>query len=166
VEESEIQHYPVYGATPYELHRSMVTNGPFNEIVQQRVYAEIHWRLKWKFDYSWEARKCRIDKFQIMLLSTITMPQWMDASAASAGLRSQWQRVVGKIRKHEDGHKANGIQAANFLARRLKSLPVYDDCQALTRDINREGERITAEYYLVDRAFDRTEALKGSPFDD
>jgi predicted secreted Zn-dependent protease len=166
VQESSLQYYPVYGNTPYALHSSMLQNGPFNEIVKQRVYAEIHWQLKWKFNYSHEPRKCRIDRFGITLVSTITMPQWMDPDKAPAELKNQWRGVVSKIRKHEDGHKANGIEAANVLARRLKSLPVFDDCQTLTRAVDREGERISNEYALVDRAFDRTEALKGSPFED
>ena len=53
VPESTIQYYPVYGNTPYALHTSMIQNGPFNEIVQRRVYAEIYWQLKWKFDYTY-----------------------------------------------------------------------------------------------------------------
>ena len=166
VPESTIQYYPVYGNTPYALHTSMIQNGPFNEIVQRRVYAEIYWRLKWKFDYTYEPDKCRIDRFSVTLVTTITMPQWMNSEQAPAELKNLWPRVVSKIRKHEDGHKAIGIEGANVLARRLKSLPVYDDCNALTREVNREGERISKEYALANRAFDRTEALKDSPFKD
>lgn len=166
VQESAIQYYPVYGNTPYALHTSMIQNGPFNEIVQRRVYAEINWQYKWKFDYASEPGKCRINRFGITLVTTITMPQWMDSDKAPPALQALWPRVVSKIRKHEDGHKAIGIEGANVLARRLKSLPVYDDCQALTREVNREGERISNEYALANRAFDRTEALKDSPFQD
>lgn len=164
--DSAVQYYPVSGHTPYELHQSMVTNGPFNEIVKERVYAEIQWRLKWTFDYLTEQQKCRINRFNINVEAIITMPQWVNENTAPASMRALWPRVVSRIRRHEDGHKANGIQAANFLARRLKSLPTYDSCDALTRDINGEGERIMAQFYLVDRAFDRTEALKDSPFVD
>lgn len=166
VRESAIQYYPVYGNTSYALHTSMMQNGPFNEIVQRRVYAEIHWQYKWKFDYRSEQGKCSIKQFGIALVTTITMPQWMDSAQAPAALQALWPRVVSKIRKHEDGHKAIGIEGANVLARRLKSLPVFDDCQALTREVNREGERISNEYALANRAFDRTEALKDSPFKD
>lgn len=166
IEESTIQHYPVYGRTPLELHMSMMQNGPFNEIVQRRVYAEIHWRFNWKFDIAADAGRCRIDKFVVKLVTTITMPQWMNADGADAETRALWPGVVRKIRQHEDGHKAIGVEGANVLARRLRALPAYDNCQALNQAISAEGARVYGEYALANAAFDRTEALKGSPFTD
>lgn len=166
VPESAIQYYPVYGNTPYALHLSMLQNGPFNEIVQRHVYAEIRWQLKWKFDYVETPEQCRIDQFKVTLVTTITMPQWMDSEQAPAALKARWPGVVGKIRTHEDGHKAIGTEGANVLARRLKSLPAFDNCAALNREVNREGNRIYNEYALANRAFDRTEALKDNPLQD
>ena len=164
IEDSTVQYYPVHGHTPIELHMSMMQNGPFNEIVKRRVYAEIHWRFKWKFDYAHEPGKCRIDKFAVALVTTITMPKGMDAETAPAETQALWPSVVSKIRQHEDGHKAIGVEGANVLARRLQALPAYENCQALTHAINSLGERIYGEYSLANSAFDRTEALKGSPF--
>lgn len=166
VPESTIQYYPVYGSTPLELHMSMVQNGPFNEIVQKRVYAEIHWRITWKIDYTDEPGKCRLNKFTITMPTIITMPKWMDAEGAPAETQALWPTVLHKIRRHEDGHKAIGVEGANVLARRLKSLPVYATCQELSRVISNEGERIVGEYSLANRAFDRSEALRGSPFNE
>lgn len=164
VPESAIQYYLAYGRTPYELHTSMMQNGPFNEIVQRRVYAEIHWKFTWKFDYTHQPGKCRINKFAVTLVTNIIMPRWMDSENAPAEVRAQWPRVLSSIRTHEDGHKAIGIEGANVLARRLKSLPAYENCRELNRVIRSEGERIYGEYALANRAFDRTEALKGNPF--
>jgi predicted secreted Zn-dependent protease len=166
VSESKIQYYPVYGNSPETLHASMMQNGPFNQIVQSRVYAEIEWRLRWRFSYQREPGKCRIEKFVVTLDTTITMPQWMTADQAPTSMRNLWPRALAKIRIHEDGHKAIATEGANVLARRLQSLPAYEDCDALKREIAREGERIVAEYDLANRAFDRTEALKASPFRD
>jgi predicted secreted Zn-dependent protease len=166
IEVSAIQEYPVFGHTPQELHLSMMMNGPFNEIVQKRVYAEIHWRFRWKLDYVREPRKCRIGKFTVVLVTTITMPKWMNAQSAPPDMRALWPKVVRKIREHEDGHKAIGVEGANVLARRLSALPAYDTCEELGRVISAEGKRVYGEYALANRAFDRTEALKGSPFND
>lgn len=163
---SKIQHYPVMGDTVHALHTSMMQNGPFNQIVQRRVYAEIEWRYRWKFDVAHEAGKCRLTRFNITLDTTITMPQWINAQSAPAALQLLWPRVVAKIRKHEDGHKAIGVEGANMLARRLQALPVFDTCDALTQVVNREGERVYAEYAQANSAFDRAEALKDSPFDE
>ena len=164
VPESEIIYYPVQGRTPLELHLSMKKNGPFNDIVQQRVYAEIHWRIAWKFDYLNEPGKCRLGKLVLTVPTIITMPKWLDAEGAPAETQAVWPTVLAKIRQHEDGHKAIGVEGANVLARRLRSLPAYPTCQELNRMISSEGARIVGEYNLANRAFDRTEALKDSPF--
>lgn len=164
IEESGIEYYPVRGHTPLELHMSMVQNGPFNQIVQRRVYAEIAWRYKWNFDYAQQAGKCRLGKLRVALATTITMPQWLDAATAPAETQALWPSVVAKIRQHEDGHKAIAVEGANVLARRLSALPAFDNCQALGAAIRSEGERVVGEYTISQSAFDRAEALKGSPF--
>ena len=70
---------------------------------------------------------------------------------------------VAKIRQHEDGHKAIGVEGPTC-SRRLRSLPAYPTCPGAQRMISSEGARIVGEYNLANRAFDRTEALKDSPF--
>ena len=136
------------------------------DIVRQRVYAEIHWRITWKFDYAREPGKCRLNKIALTVPTIITMRKWMDAEGAPAETQALWPTVLAKIRQHEDGHEAIGIEGANVLARRLRSLPSYATCQQLNRVIQSEGERIVGDYSPANRAFDRADALKGSPFRD
>ena len=160
IEESTLKYFPIYGTTPRELHASMYANGPFNEIVKQHVAAECGWRIRWKFDYIRERDQCHIGKFKITLSTEITFPKWQNPEAADESVRSAWARAAKTIRIHEDGHKANGIEAANVLARRISALPTFDTCEGLYAEISRAGKRIYAEYALLDRAYDRTEALK------
>ena len=63
------------------------------------------------------------------------------------------------MRQHEDGHRNNGIKAANDLARRLRALPEHADCAALNGEIRKLGDRIVSEYDLLDKAFDRVDLL-------
>ena len=160
IEESAMKYFEIYGANTRELQASILANGPFNQIVQRHVNAECGWRIRWKFDYVRDAGQCRIGKFKITLSTEITFPKWQNPDAANESVRSTWARVAKDIRTHEDGHKANGIEAANVLARRLRALPPYDTCEALNAEISREGKRIYADYALLDRAYDRTEVLK------
>lgn len=160
VEESTMKYFEVYGTNPRELQASILANGPFNQIVQRHVNAECGWRIHWKFDYVRDKGQCRINKFKITLSTEITFPKWKNPEAADDTVRDMWARVAKEIRTHEDGHKANGIEAANVLARRLRALPAFDSCEALQAEIAREGKQIYAEYSLIDRAYDRTEALK------
>ena len=45
----------------------------------------------------------------------------------------------------------------------VPALPAFDRCSELSAEISREGKRIYNEYALLDRAYDRTEALKIKP---
>lgn len=96
------------------------------------------WRIRWKFDYVRNAGQCRIGKFKITLSTEITFPKWQKPRAVNESVRSTWARITEEIRNHDGGHKANGIEASNVLARRLRALPSYDTREPLNVEISRE----------------------------
>lgn len=160
IEPSVMKYFDIYGRTPRELQASILVNGPFSELLQRHVNATCGWGITWKFDYLQDKGRCRINKFKITLSTVITFPRWQNPEAADDATRAIWSRASKEIQVHEDGHKANGIEAANVLARRLRGLQSFDSCEALSAEISKAGKQIYAEYSLIDRAYDRTEALK------
>ena len=151
--------FPVSGLTVWELHRSKEANAPFNEIVEAKVWGQTGWWLRWKFAHDQSGGGCRIGTFTVSVHSRQWLPKWGQYSAASAAMREKWDAFYKGLTIHEDGHKANGIKAGNDLARRLRAMNPYPDCESLNADIVRIGERITSEYSMLDRAFDRVEKI-------
>lgn len=159
VADTEITWFRVGGLTVRELRASKEVNGPFNGIAEARVWGQCGWRLRWKFDHDRTQGDCRLGAHTVILASRIWLPKWDDYNRASAEVRGKWDTFYKRLVIHEDGHKANGVRAANDLARRLRGMRPYPTCEALNQEISRQADRISSEYRLVDRAFDRVERI-------
>jgi predicted secreted Zn-dependent protease len=155
VEETVIRTYEVSGASVRELNNAMRRTAPVSQADGERVWGHCEWRLNWDFTYSSEGGKCRMDKFSVKISAIIDFPKWTDRNSASESLQRNWDEFSRTLRVHEDGHKENGVRAANDLANRMRALPLEKDCGALKQKIKMLGERITLEYRYIDEAFDR-----------
>lgn len=159
VAETEILWFRVGGLTLAELNASKEANGPFNDIVEAKVWGQTGWRILWKFGHDRSKGDCRIGSFTVTLTSKMWLPKWEEYNLATSDVRAKWDAFYKGLVVHENGHKANGIKAANDLARRLRGMRPYPTCEGLNSDIRLIGNRITSEYGLVDRAFDRVERI-------
>jgi predicted secreted Zn-dependent protease len=157
--DTELVWFPVEGRSTRELNASMRANGPFNDIAESKVWGQTGWWIRWKFSHEVKGGGCRIGTFRVTVHSKQWLPEWRDYNIAPGDVRAKWDAFYKGLRVHEDGHKANGIKAGNDLARRLRGMRAYPDCDSLNADIVAIGERITSEYSLVDRAFDRVEKI-------
>jgi len=159
VAETEIEWFRVAGLTLPELNASKEANGPFNDIVESKVWGQTGWRIRWKFNHDRSKGDCRIGTFTVTVTSKMWLPKWDEYNLATSDVRAKWDTFYKGLVVHENGHKANGIKAGNDLARRLRGMRSYQTCEGLNSDIRLIGNRITSEYGLVDRAFDRVERI-------
>lgn len=155
VEESVIRHYDISGATLAELNMAARRAGPVSQATGARVWGMCTWQITWQYSTAGGQGKCAVDKFSIKLSSVLDLPRWTNRDAASGALQAEWERFSAALRRHEDGHKDNGVRAANDLAGRLRALPPEKTCADLGTKIRALGERLTAEYRLLDQSYDR-----------
>jgi len=154
VSESVIRTFDVSGTTAEELNASVRANGPVASDGKRR-WGTTRWNLGWKDYHVIDGGTCRIDTFTVTLDTTMNLPNWTDRNAAPYGLKSKWDRFAERLRVHEDGHRQNGIRAANEFANNLRTLTPAQDCAALERDISVLFERIKSEYRFIDEGYDR-----------
>ena len=155
VEESVIRHYDISGATLAELNMAARRAGPVSQATGARVWGMCTWQITWQYSTTGGPGKCAIDQFSIKLSSILDLPRWTNRDVASGALNAEWERFSAALRQHEDGHKDNGVRAANDLAGRLRSLPPEKACTDLDTKIRALGERLMAEYRLLDQSYDR-----------
>jgi predicted secreted Zn-dependent protease len=151
---TQIEYFAVSGLSIQDIGQSMRLTAPKGE-EGQPVWGQAHWRLRWKFAHD-TSKGCRIDKMAITVSSTLRMPQWQDRQRGALELQEKWAAFYRALLVHEEGHRDNGIRAGNDLARRIRGLGSYGDCEALNAQISNLGARITGEYSLVDASYDRT----------
>jgi len=159
VTETTVDWFPIRGTSSAQMRASMQETAPYSAERQSKVWGQCRWWLEWDFKHQAAPSGCRIGAFTITLNARMKLPKWVDSSHGGAELRARWETFEKRLRQHEDGHKDNGIKAANDLARRLRALPEYPDCATLNEQIKKLGERIVSEYALLDKAFDRVDLL-------
>lgn len=150
----ELEPYPVRGYSLGDLYATMRQAAP-KDGEGKPVWGHTQWRMRWKFKYD-ATSGCRIGSFTIAVSARMRMPEWLDRGKAPPELQGKWDSFYRALRTHEDGHRDNGIRAGNDLARRLRGMEAYRDCDALNAAIANMGRRITGEYQLVDEAYDRS----------
>ena len=156
VAESVIRHYDIAGSTVRELNLGVRSAGPVSPTSGQRVWGMCTWKITWSYAAAGGAGKCGLQKLSMKVEAVIDLPRWTNRGSGPPALQAEWDRFIVALRQHEDGHKDNGVRAANDLAGRLRALPPEKDCAALDAKIRAVGERVIAEHRLADQAYDRS----------
>lgn len=160
VAETTVDWFTIRGTTSEQMRDSMLETAPYSPQRQSRVWGQCRWWFDGDFKYrAGPNGACGVAAFTITLNARMKLPRWVDAGRADRDLRERWESFEKRLRQHEDGHKNNGVKAANDLARRIKTLGEYPDCEVLDREVNKLRERIFSEYSLLDDAFDRVDLL-------
>jgi predicted secreted Zn-dependent protease len=155
VEDTVMQYYEVRGATAQDLQRAIGTFGPVSQQDKTRRYAHCSWRLTWNYTFKTERGQCVVDKLKVKVSAVITFPKWSNPEAGNAELREKWNQMSRALRKHEDGHKENGVRVANDIARHFRGMPPEPECAVLGQKLNALGNRTIEESRALDAAYDR-----------
>jgi len=89
----------------------------------------VEWgRCTWNFRYTYSSTNGVATRVNIILRLTIRLPQWTGAGwrSASAAAKSEWQRMLGCLRTHENGHVDIARSWASTLQQRLLNQPEAD----------------------------------------
>ena len=159
VTETTVDWFTIRGTTSEQMRASMLQTAPYSEKRKSHVWGQCNWRLAWDSKSQPGPTGCRVLEFTVTLSARMKLPKWADAGQAERALRERWETFEKRLRQHEDGHKNNGVKAANDLARRIKALPEYPDCAILVGEMKKLAERVGSEYALLDDAFDRVDLL-------
>jgi predicted secreted Zn-dependent protease len=154
VQPVEMDYFTVSGLTTTDIRHAMRQNAPKDAEGMPR-WGRAFWHLRWKYTRD-TSSGCRIGTLAIVVTSRLQMPQWPDRARASTEVQGKWDQFYRALLAHENGHRDNGIRAANDLARRFRGLGAQSDCARLDAEIENTGRRVISEYHLVDKAYDRS----------
>jgi predicted secreted Zn-dependent protease len=91
IEEPQSDPYDVSGTTLAEVHSQLDPT---------------EWgRCTYHYDYNYDTTNGRTTRVDVTLRLTIRLPRWEEGRAdASDAARAEWDRMMGALRTHEDGH--------------------------------------------------------------
>lgn len=78
-----------------------------------------------------EADGCRIARLEVRLDVTTRLPEWRPVRKPSRRTRQKWTESAAILARHEDGHRAHAVEAAEGLRQTLIRLGPKKDCQRL-----------------------------------
>jgi predicted secreted Zn-dependent protease len=150
-----VERYSIRGASDADLRREMNAKGPLGA-GGRRFDGHTRWNINWRYTYREDGGTCRINSVTTDLKVVMTMPEWSDERAAPVRLQARWREYVAALTVHENGHRANGIDAAREIDRGISALPAQANCNAMSNAANVLGSQIIRKYNEHDLDYDRS----------
>lgn len=123
--------YPVHGSSPDEWIRFIELTGPREFGIAHAAYTS--WQLTWTSDGS------------VSLYVEVTLPVWLQRDTAPPTQCRRWNQFVDALRRHEETHVDNAIEAAITLHDAFARLVT----QALDADRLEVAMRRTARHVVA-----------------
>ncbi len=98
---------------------------------------------------------CTIVDAAVDVRATITMPSWRELRFVRNEDRSAWNRMVERLRRHEDRHVAIAVRHAQELSDMLFALPPAPTCEALDARVGDAQAVMLERHRDAQNAFDR-----------
>lgn len=149
-----VERYAIEGSTAADLRREMSAKGPPGA-GGRRFDGYTKWYVSWSYRYNNVGAGCTIASVTTSVRVTITLPQWRNESAGDSTTRAQWARYLAALERHEQGHRQNGVDAANEVDRSIAAMPPAGSCDALGTAANTLGQSILQRYNQRDLDYDR-----------
>jgi predicted secreted Zn-dependent protease len=143
-----VKHYDVMGGNLEELYKSLAAKGP------RGFHGLATWNVSYRYESKRSGAMCKIDDLIIRHQGEILMPRWVDAASAPKQMQARWDGIYAKLRRHEDGHIANGQEFLVRVRSALLALPSYP-CESLELESQKVYAALLAIYIEKDKAFDR-----------
>lgn len=150
--------YPIAGATATELRRQMMQQSPVSDAEGRSFDALTSWEVYWNFRYRRTGKGCAARSVNTRLNVVFTLPQWKIPRSASSELQTEWNDYIQALKLHEEGHKKNGVDAAEAVLRALHQLPEYPNCQQLEKAAKQTADQVIAIFNQRDVEYDRATA--------
>jgi predicted secreted Zn-dependent protease len=149
--ETSFRYYSVWAASSSELLASLNRASPVRHSGNlYHGYTES--QIRWNFWWRTENQLCSIDRVEVFVDITMTLPRLEDSPAA---VHEVWERWYPNLVRHENGHRDNALAVARRIEDGIRALPAQSDCRTLEERANALGTRLLTELRSNDRDYDR-----------
>ncbi len=123
-----------------------VTGNTLAEVAGQ-LSPEEWGRCIWNYNYRYDSANGIATRVDVTLTLTIRLPRWTGRGwrNASAAAKREWQRMLGCLQTHEDGHARIARPWARTLQHRLLNQPVAN-LSTIWEQVRAEHKNVQDEY--------------------
>lgn len=149
------EYYEIKGDCEKDLHGELCKNGCTWD--DGKKYDSLTtWHVKWDYGYDRAPRACSADSFRVTVEIVYRYPKWVRPNDAPQALAEKWDRYIGNLTIHENGHRDMVVQAATELSRAVAELPPTATCADLDRTVRALGRARMEKLKEDERAYDAT----------
>ena len=151
--EFAIENFTISGDTSLALSAEIDAKGPVGDN-GKRSDGYTRWNMSWTFGMRTDAAGCLADSVSVDLDIRMILPHWDTPPGADPQLIARWNRYLGALRTHEDGHRYRAEAAAGDLRRALfrERAP---DCPTLEKRLDSMANQLLADLRERQAAYDR-----------
>ena len=144
--------YGITASTAGELADAMRRLGP--EVGGDRVPGATSQEVSFDYQVVRNGVNCRLRAVQVRLEMTTTLPRWLNASAAPAELRQQWEAFADAVRRHEEVHKEINLAGARDMLQKVSSVSPRS-CVQLDRETRAQAGASVQRFATENARYDR-----------
>ncbi len=148
-------YYYIGGTSATVLAAQLDQTGPA-DTDGKRYAGKTRWDVQWQFNHHQEGETCGLKDIAIAVGVAQTMPKWRGEDKGGAALKARWQKFLEALKRHEDGHKENGMKAGAEIEKALLAIRPASNCEDLDKAANAAGEQVVEKYRKLDAEYDRS----------
>ena len=146
-------YYTVTGSDLREIHQSFRRARPWRDTGGHDGFTV--WNVSWRFNSSYNGSVCRLTTFSTTTTINITLPRWIAPTNAPDVVRTEWDRYIRALGKHEYGHAQYAFAAAAEAQRRIKEVSEDASCDRLKQRATSLCNGIIEKYKQLDQSYDQ-----------
>lgn len=148
------EYYLVSGDTADEIWDSLRANSP-NQGDDEIFVGRVYWKVDWDFWWNESGGSYHIEKVATQVKVKYVLPRLQGSDSRSEVLEQKWQTFQDSLLRHENGHRALAVRAAEEIEEAILSMGERPTSEQLEQDANQLGESIIRKYNRLDKAYDR-----------
>lgn len=140
--------YNVQGQSVKEIHQSLEANALSDpHVIGKRFYARTDWYLSAKWFYVPTARGCEVERAQVSIIVTMTLPALVTTNVAPE-VQARWSTFLNNTVQHEREHVKIAYDGARDYQKQLGNYPPAVNCTAIQSQLQ---ALFRQHYDLIDR---------------
>jgi len=150
----KIDYYKLYSTSQASLRREMNKKGI--RWTDGKTYDGFtSWYVKWRYEYYYKNGYCSLEAVDVSVDVEYTLPRWVLKPLGNQKTWINWNRYSDALKKHEDGHRDFGIEAARKIEAALLSIGSRPRCDTLGDDASAIAYRILDDFRKKEVEYDR-----------
>lgn len=130
------RYYPIYGYTVDQIRDQLSACAPTD------FPATTSYDLGWSYStHGLGDGRCALTHIRVGMHVAVQYPEWLDYDSAGPAIRARWQQFATSLRRHEQHHVSENLQAARSLLSALRAVPA-----GTCRDVTATAAAITRSY--------------------